>query len=534
MDKFKLNYKRTVFVGLAFFLITLFWTAYDAIIPKILIDKFGMSHFWSGVIMAFDNVIALFLLPLFGSISDKAKFKKGRRTPFIIVGTIIAAAALVSLSFVDAAQLKRLEPVVAVTDSDSAGYAEAMGELYDADLEISVGNEKIKLSDKFERDEFVNYVEQYRGTVTGDVDTQSKEYMAFVSDYVTPARQAYAAKTVSSAPSAMILFIVILLLTLIAMATFRSPAVALMPDVTPKPLRSKANAIINLMGVVGAVIILASGILFGTGNPQNSLMSYVVYFAMVAVLMVLALVVFLFTVNEPKLVKKMKQESEEMGIADEADDGSDKSDKKAHGKLSRGEFRSLIFILLSVIFWFMGYNAVTSKYSVYAGAVLQLDYNTTLILAQAAALIAFIPVGILATKIGRKKSILIGVAFLTSAVFVGSFFDAGVNIWFVNVVFVFAGLGWAMINVNSYPMVVELASRGNVGKYTGFYYTASMSAQTLTPILSGFFLDEYGIKTLFPYAAICVGISFVTMLFVKHGDSKPLAKKPSLEALDVD
>ena len=533
MGKFKLNYKRTVFVGLAFFLITLFWTAYDAIIPKILIDKFGMSHFWSGVIMAFDNVIALFLLPLFGSVSDKAKFKKGRRTPFIIVGTIIAAAALVSLSFVDAAQLKRLDPVVAVTDSDAEGYKEAMGELYDADLEISVGNEKIKLSDKFQREEFVNYADQYKADFEGDIDTDCKEYKTFVSDYVTPARQAYAAKTVSAAPSAMILFIVILLITLLAMATFRSPAVALMPDVTPKPLRSKANAIINLMGVVGAVIILASGILFGTGNPQKSLMSYVVYFSMVAILMVLALIVFLFTVNEPKLVKKMKEESEELGIVDEADD-AESSDKKSEGKLSRGEFRSLIFILLSVIFWFMGYNAITSKYSVYAGAVLQLDYNTTLILAQAAALIAFIPVGMLATKIGRKKSILIGVGFLTSAVFVGSFFDAGVNIWLVNIVFIFAGLGWAMINVNSYPMVVELASRGNVGKYTGFYYTASMSAQTLTPILSGFFLDAYGIKTLFPYAAICVGISFVTMLFVKHGDSKPLAKKPSLEALDID
>ena len=534
MGKFKLNYKRTVFVGLAFFLITLFWTAYDAIIPKILIDKFGMSHFWSGVIMAFDNVIALFLLPLFGSISDKAKFKRGRRTPFIIVGTIIAAVALVSLSFVDAAQLKRLEPITAVTDSDAEGYKEAMGELYDADVEFSYEGEKIKLSDKFERDEFVNYADQYKATVNGDVDTDSKEYMTFVSDYVTPARQAYAAKTVSAAPSAMIMFIVILLITLLAMATFRSPAVALMPDVTPKPLRSKGNAIINLMGVVGGVIILASGILFGTGNPQNSLMSYVVYFAMVAILMMVALVVFLLTVNEPKLVKKMKEESEAMGIVEDEDGGNDPSEKKSQGKLSRAEFRSLIFILLSVIFWFMGYNAITSKYSVYAGTVLQLDYNTTLILAQAAALIAFVPVGALATKIGRKNSILIGVGLLTVSVFVGSFFEAGVNIWLVNIVFVFAGLGWAMINVNSYPMVVELASRGNVGKYTGFYYTASMSAQTLTPILSGFFLDAYGIKTLFPYAAICVAISFVTMLFVKHGDSRPLANKPSLEALDVD
>ena len=307
-----------------------------------------------------------------------------------------------------------------------------------------------------------------------------------------------------------------------------------MPDVTPKPLRSKGNAIINLMGVVGGVIVLVLGMVFGTGEPQKSLMSYIIFFSIIAVLMIGALITFLCTVNEPKLVKKMREDSALLGI-NEDEDGNDGADKdKKSGKLSRAEFKSLIFILLSVVFWFMGYNAITSKYSVYAGAVLQLDYNKTLLLAQASALIAFIPVGMLATKIGRKRSILIGVACLTSAVFIGSFFEAGVNIWLVNVVFMLAGLGWATINVNSYPMVVELASHGNVGKYTGFYYTASMSAQTLTPMLSGFFLDTYGMRTLFPYATICVGISFITMLFVMHGDSKPVANKPSLESLDVD
>ena len=179
----------------------------------------------------------------------------------------------------------------------------------------------------------------------------------------------------------------------------------------------------------------------------------------------------------------------------------------------------------------MGYNAITSKYSVYAGAVLQLDYNKTLLLAQAAALVAFVPVGMLATKIGRKKSILIGVACLTSAVFIGSFFEAGVNIWMVNVVFMLAGLGWATINVNSYPMVVELASHGNVGKYTGFYYTASMSAQVVTPILSGVFLDNISWRTLFPYAAVFVALAFVTMFFVRHGDAKPVAKDVTLDAM---
>ena len=247
--------------------------------------------------------------------------------------------------------------------------------------------------------------------------------------------------------------------------------------------------------------------------------------------MLTALAIFLFKVNEPKLVSEMQKESSELGIEEEEEE--DKSGN-VDAKLSRPEFRSLIFILMSVVFWYMGYNAITSKYSVYAGAVLQLDYNITLIIAQAAALVAFVPVGMLASKIGRRKTILIGVACLTTAVALGSLFRAGANILLVDGIFVLAGIGWATINVNSYPMVVELASSSNVGKYTGFYYTASMAAQTLTPMLSGFFMDKLGMRTLFPYAAIFVGLSFVTMLFVRHGDSRLAAKKPGLEALDVD
>lgn len=107
----KLNYKKTLFVGFAFFLICVFWQAYDTIIPKILTDKFGMSQSWSGVIMALDNVLALFLLPLFGSISDKCKSKRGRRTPFIIFGTLMAACFLLVLSFADDLQIKGLSAV---------------------------------------------------------------------------------------------------------------------------------------------------------------------------------------------------------------------------------------------------------------------------------------------------------------------------------------------------------------------------------------------------------------------------------------
>ena len=150
----KLNYKRTIYVGLAFFLIMLFWQTYDAIIPKILTDKFGMPHFWSGIIMAFDNILALFMLPLFGTLSDRHKGKSGRRTPFIMFGAIIAAVALVSLSAVDNVQLSKLESISAVTDSSAEGYAEAMENLYDSGVEINVDGKRGQLDSHIEKDDF--------------------------------------------------------------------------------------------------------------------------------------------------------------------------------------------------------------------------------------------------------------------------------------------------------------------------------------------------------------------------------------------
>lgn len=495
----KLNYKKTIYVGFAFFLISLFWQAYDTIIPKILTDKFGMSQFWSGAIMAFDNILALFLLPLFGTLSDKHKGKRGRRTPFIIAGTLVAAIAFVGLSFVDNAQLKRLDAVSAVVDSDSAGYEEAMENLYDSDVEITVDGKTAKLSEFFaDRSDFTS------------IDDEDEAYAKFV----TPARQAYAAEAVDNTPSILIIFVSLLMVVLISMATFRSPAVALMPDVTPKPLRSKANAVINLMGTLGGIIVLILGIVFGTGKPRNTLMNYVPFFTVVSALMLVALVIFIIKVKEPKLVREMQEESRKYGINEDED-----KTQNVGGKLSRERMVSLVFILLSVVFWFMGYNAVTSKYSVYAGDVLRLDYNLTLILAQAAAVVAYIPVGMIASRVGRKKTILAGVVGLATAFFLASFMKAGCNIWLANFIFILAGISWASIGVNSYPMVVELSSSGNVGKYTGLYYTASMSAQTITPMLSGLLLDTVGMRALFPYATVFVCLAFVTMLFVKHGDS---------------
>jgi MFS-type transporter involved in bile tolerance (Atg22 family) len=312
------------------------------------------------------------------------------------------------------------------------------------------------------------------------------------------------------------------------MSSFRSPAVALMPDVTIKPLRSKANAVINLMGAAGGIIVLALGLAFGTGKVSNALMSYTPFFLVIAGIMIVSLAIFMLTVREPRFVQEMEEESKRYHLDEEPDETT------AEGKeLSRQEFKSLLLILASVVLWYMGYNAVTSKYSVYAGKVLNLDYNLTLMIANGAAILSYLPVGILSSKFGRRKMILVGVCILGVAFLSASFMRAGSPVMLMNFLFAMAGIGWATINVNSYPMVVELAKGSDVGKYTGFYYTASMAAQTLTPILSGFLMD-WKFTALFPYAAVFVALAFVTMLFVKHGDNKPEAKR-GLEAFeDVD
>ena len=296
---------------------------------------------------------------------------------------------------------------------------------------------------------------------------------------------------------------------------------------TIKPLRSKANAVINLMGSAGGTLVLVLGMVFATGSVKNSMMSYIGYYGVIVAVMLIALAIFRWKVKEPKFVEDMQQTSREFGI-------EEKEEEQDGGrKLSKPERTSLVFLLASIVLWFMGYNAVTSKYSVYASNILHKDYNLTLIIAQAAAIIAYLPVGMVASKVGRKKTILAGIVMLVVAVGVAISLRASSPTILMNLMFMLAGVGWATINVNSFPMVVEMCRGGNVGKYTGIYYTASMAAQTLTPMLSGVIMDRFGMTTLFPYATIFVSLSFVTMLFVKHGDNKPTAQK-GLEALNVE
>lgn len=425
----KLNYKRTILVGFAFFLISAFWQAYDKTIPLLMTYKFGMSQTQSGIIMALDNVLAVFMLPLFGGLSDKVKTRYGKRTVFIFFGTICAV-----ISFI---------------------FIPLIGEMW--------------------------------------------------------------------------LFIGVLLITLISMATFRSPAVALMPDVTIKPLRSKGNAIINLMGTAGGLLVLALGMIVKVG--KDNMNNFMPYYIGVCGIMLLGLVIFLITVKENKWAKEMQEETARLGIEEEEENANE----NANLKLPKDKLVSLLLILASVALWYMGYNAITSKYSLYADSVLNQSYDLTLLIAQAGAIAAYIPVGIVASKFGRRKTILTGVAMLATAFFIAIFMTKDSSPIFMYVLFAIAGIAWATINVNSFPMVVELAKAGDTGKYTGWYYTASMSAQVLTPILSGAIMDLAGnMSPLFPYASICVALAFITMFFVKHGDSKPEVTKSALESFDID
>ena len=295
----KLNYKRTLYVGFAFLLICAFWQAYDNIIPIILTNKFGMSQTLSGIIMALDNVLALFLLPLFGSLSDRCKSKKGRRTPFIVIGTVIAIIAFLALTLADTMQLKNIKEV---SDFDSQKTLEVLYD-FDGGTLTAPNGEKFEISD-FEKDEWMSF------TAENDTLNKTENY----KNYVVPAREAYAWSVTEKNPAPIILFIVILLACLLSMATFRSPAVALMPDVTPKPLRSKGNAVINLMGSFGGVAVLVLGMVVGTGKLENQLMNYTLYVGIVCAVMLVSLVIFICKVREPEFVEDMQRVSRELRV----------------------------------------------------------------------------------------------------------------------------------------------------------------------------------------------------------------------------
>lgn len=433
----KLDNKRTILTGLAFLSICAFWQMYNSIVPLILTNTFHLNETYSGIIMAADNILALFLLPLFGSLSDRTNTKIGKRMPYVLFGTGIAIILMNILPIID------------------------------------------------------------------------NSYSAAPSGF----------KTAS--------FVVVLGLLLVAMGTYRSPAVALMPDITPKPLRSKANAIINLMGALGGVIYLGvAAVMYPNSKVANlAHVNYQPLFIVVASIMFVAIAVLFLTVKEPKLVaeqRELEAQHPEWNLAE--DDGS------GNETLPAGVKKSLGFLLASIGLWFIGYNAVETWFTTYVSNVMGQALggaSTCLLIATGGAVVSYIPIGVLASKVGRKRTIMGGIILLASCFGLGYFLTttySEINL-IMFIVFALVGLAWAAINVNSLPMVVEMCKGSDIGKFTGYYYTFSMAAQVITPVLAGYLMRNVGYTTLFPYAALFVALSFVTMLFVKHGDNKPEAKK---------
>lgn len=655
----KLDYPQTFKVGFAFAIIMLFWTAYDFVVPLLLEHAYGLPSWARGIIMGLDNLLSLFMLPLFGKLSDNAHGKLvkkwGRRTPFIVIGTVCAVVLMV---FVPVATLKQQAKAQELTTqiesqlNDDSFMQPLLEEWYDnavagkegsanyCDLTY-LGNNKIT------REQFValRYDSKmtskkavlnmlgattyyYDGEVVEDLSTTSptgKTYQEIVDSnaaykkYVAAGMNNYISNEVNekctkaadgSGIKSLVVYMVILLLVLIAMATFRSPAVALMPDVTPKPLRSQANAIINLCGGIGGAIafLIYTVVLFG-----QRLENYVIIFGSVAAGMLLLLAGFLALVNERKMVAKCQEICKEYEIDDFADgenpeaekfaeelihegDAEYNLDSKPDGEvqelvngtakeeiapetldfakqvventkkkpvspkewwgakndLEKGRLKSFALILASIFMWFMGYNAVSSNLSIYTTKSLNLSAGVASIISGVSmgiSAIAFIPVGYMAAKIGRRKSIMIGfamavVSFVLICFAVRPSDNAAIPAVLFALFYLIAGFGLIIANVNTFPMVTELSTAETVGQYTGYYYVATMSAQAITPAIGGAIMDAGGNQYLFLYSAVCIVIAIVLMLFVKHGDSKQLTKgrkltkeekkQIRLDALDAD
>ena len=641
----RLDYKQTFKVGFAFAIIMIFWTAYDFVVPLLLEHAYGLSNAVRGLIMGLDNLLSLFMLPLFGKISDNAKGKLvrkwGRRTPFIVFGTL---ASVILMVFVPVSTLGQQQKAIDIENgiraqlNDDAFMSERLEEFwelggnycdrayvqgdfgnigssgegityeeylrirYDANFSSTkailgmlgaethtYNGEEVALDDPVAAG-ISGYDWDNDGVITyGDIKTGNDNYTKYVesgmSTYISETVYREATDTADGHTS-LAVYMVILLLVLIAMATFRSPAVALMPDVTPKPLRSPANAVINLCGGIGGAIafLIYTVVLFG-----ERLENYVIIFASVAAGMLLLLAGYLAFVREKKMVERCHEICKEYGIEDDEEEtaavaispdesvvDSDEvmvarhsggngaeasaaeqpvSDEtlefakakirklrspkewwEAKSKEERARLRSFLLILASIFMWFMGYNSISSNLSIYTTKALGLDAGIASIISGVSmgfSAIAFIPVGYMAAKLGRRKTIMIGlgmavVAFVLVFACVYPNSNAAIPAALFALFYLIAGFGLIIINVNTLPMVVELSTEATVGQYTGYYYVATMSAQAITPMLAGLVMDHISNRGLFIYGAIFVALAIVFMIFVKHGDSKPVGKGKKL------
>lgn len=297
-----MDYKRTILVSLPFMAFMTFWSAYDGIIPLMLKNTFHIGDTVSGVVMALDNILAVLLLPIFGSLSDKTKSRYGRRMPYILLGTLFAV----------------------------------------------LGMPLIPLGDYF---------------------------------YNFP------------------MFIIGLGVVLLALSSYRSAEVALMPDVTPSPYRSKADALNSLSATAGTMVILACISLL---VPAVKHPDYMAVFAVIMVLMTASALILFFTVKEPEAVARMQEESRKLGVVYQEDTVSFGGKETLPADVKR----SLLGVLACVFFFFFAYNATSSALSKYANVMWGMEggsYATLQLVPVIVTLFAYLPMAGLAVRIGRKR-----------------------------------------------------------------------------------------------------------------------------------
>ncbi len=334
----------------------------------------------------------------------------------------------------------------------------------------------------------------------------------------------------NSLPATMICII----LFVFSMSLWRAPAVALMPALTPPTLRSEGNAIINLMGGVGSVIGMVAGTIVGViytaitsteitkDNEQTTSFPYV--FLVGAIVMILGMLVVRIFVKEPS--SKLEIQAEKNRIADEkAQAVAEKAAKKAakkEQKLSKGERKSLIFMLGGLFFLFCGTNAITTFFALFAAEVLgkttsEATIMTTLFAVCSAA--AAIPAGKMGKKLGRKKTILIGLAVFMLVFLMYVLTRQMAVIW---VALIFGGFANMLITVNTLPLVLDIGGIDKVGTFTGYYYTATFSAQIASPIVYGVVRMLSGsYLSLFVYSPLMFALAILLISFVKHGEAVP-------------
>ena len=469
----KLNYKRTFLIGFAFFGILLLWQVYDSWCPTFLTDIFARRMYgissaelkagdpakilnvqWLvGIIMACDNLAALILLPIFGNLSDRTVTPIGKRMPYILTGTFVAAVAFpfIPLFF-------------------------------------------------------------HANNIVG-----------------------------------MVMMMVIVLMF---MMMYRNPAVALMPDITPKPLRARANGIINIMGYLGGAFATVLGIFLKLSDYINSadearnVWTIELPFIIASVLMVISAMVLFFTIRENRIAEEIKDEMAE-GERLAAIETPIEDDKP----MSPANKRMLLAILAAEFLWFMSDNAIGTYIGNYVIYYLQSVSSATMILTiigGLASVVGFATAGAIADKIGRKWTISAGLAVTFAALILMCFVAptyavTGANGEFAFPKLLFAvwavkGFGMALVHNCSFPMVVELSSSKTVGKFTGFYYAASMSAQTVTPILLGLVFNATARWRALPvYAVVMTACSFVVFTaLVKNIRASKVSNVKGLEALGAD